>query len=113
MRTARSVAEEKGWHCRGRVSGVSVNFRADSRRLPRGRCASERKTQQSPAILFLGRRLWTKIKVSSDDIRTSHAAAGDGGDFGHQSPPHPLGPAAVPVLAARRKQLIMFRELLC
>lgn len=72
---------------------------------------SERKTQRSPAILFLGQN-----KMASDDIRTSHTAAGDGGDFGHQRFQSSAGTnqeaAERPIKKSSQHRRFTFRELL-
>lgn len=83
----RGVAEEKGWYCRGWVSGVSVDFRVDSR--PASVCRGD-------AVCLRGRRsgrrpsyFWAKIRwpATTSALHTQRPATAATSGTSGSSPP--------------------------
>lgn len=116
----RGVAEEKGWNCRGWVSGVSVDFRVDSR--PASVCRGD-------AVCLRGRRssrrpsyFWAKIRgpATTSALHTQRPATA--ATSGTSSPPvqqrfqSTAGTnqeaAERPIKKSSQHRTFMFRELL-
>lgn len=96
----RGVAEEKGWYCRGWVSGVSVDLRVDSR--PASVCRGD-------AVCLRGRRssrrpsyFWAKMRgpATTSALHTQRPATA--ATSGTSSPPSSSGSS--PPLAPTRKR---------
>lgn len=122
----RGVAEERGWYCRGWVSGVSVDFRIDSRpaSVCRGDavCLRGRRSSRRPSYFWAsdcGAKIrWPAMTSALHTQRPATAATS-----GTSSPLSSSGSlsstgtnqeaAERPIKKSSQHRTFKFRELLC